>query len=329
MTSVTDDRKFPRVAPFEGTSECEFRGIKSCAAAVAAVLVAAAVVGVLLLGSPGGTYQVKARFQNAAQLVKGNLVQTGGAPIGTVEDIDLTDRGEAEVSLAETIRIFPTFLDESKLTVERLETFSRDTRPLIRDLRPVARDLQPTLRDVRVLGARLAPLLPRPRPAHHRRQAGAARSERDLPRAAPDAGRADPVPQPDQPDPAVPRAVAVPGLGLLHQRGRGTGRHDGVADRRPRPLPAPVRAHRHRERGHLQRTDQDQPRQRLPGPQAWFGPKGGIFKIFGNHDCKPSGGEREPAGSDPGCYVAGKFEFGGRPQGQFPQVEATDYGTGK
>jgi phospholipid/cholesterol/gamma-HCH transport system substrate-binding protein len=69
------------------------------AAAVAAVLVAAAVVGVLLLGSPGGTYRVKARFQNAAQLVKGNLVQTGGAPVGTVDDIDLTDRGEAEVTL--------------------------------------------------------------------------------------------------------------------------------------------------------------------------------------------------------------------------------------
>ena len=60
------------------------------AAALAAVLVVAIVVAVLLLRSPGGDYKVKARFQNAAQLVKGNLVQTGGAPIGTVENIDLT-----------------------------------------------------------------------------------------------------------------------------------------------------------------------------------------------------------------------------------------------
>ena len=52
-------------------------------------------------------------------------------------------------SLRETFRIFPTFLDESKATMARLETFSRDTRPLIRELRPVARDLRPTLRDVR------------------------------------------------------------------------------------------------------------------------------------------------------------------------------------
>src|ERR687895_2613871 len=54
-------------------------------------------------------------------------------------------------ALAETIRIFPTFLDESKLTVERVQRFSVDTRPLIQDLRPVARELQPTLRDVRAL----------------------------------------------------------------------------------------------------------------------------------------------------------------------------------
>ena len=52
------------------------------AAALAAVLVVAIVVAVLLLRSPGGDYTVKARFQNAAQLVKGNVVQTGGEPIG-------------------------------------------------------------------------------------------------------------------------------------------------------------------------------------------------------------------------------------------------------
>lgn len=59
-----------------------------------------------------------------------------------------TSRNDA---LAESIRIFPTFLDESKATFARLETFSADTRPLVQDLRPVARDLKPTLADVRVL----------------------------------------------------------------------------------------------------------------------------------------------------------------------------------
>jgi phospholipid/cholesterol/gamma-HCH transport system substrate-binding protein len=69
------------------------------AAALAAVLVVAVVVAVLLLSGPGGGYTVKARFQNAAQLVKGNLVQTGGASVGKVTDIDLTADGQAEVTM--------------------------------------------------------------------------------------------------------------------------------------------------------------------------------------------------------------------------------------
>jgi phospholipid/cholesterol/gamma-HCH transport system substrate-binding protein len=54
-------------------------------------------------------------------------------------------------ALAETFRIFPTFLDESKLTFQRLETFSKATDPLVQDLRPAMRDAVPTLRDVRAL----------------------------------------------------------------------------------------------------------------------------------------------------------------------------------
>lgn len=60
-------------------------------------------------------------------------------------------------ALAETFRIFPTFLDESKATMARLQRFSNDTHPLVTDLKPVARDLGPTARD---LGA-LAPHLER------------------------------------------------------------------------------------------------------------------------------------------------------------------------
>ena len=59
--------------------------------------------------------------------------------------------------LAETIRIFPTFLDESKATVERVQEFSTETRPVIQDLKAPADDLAPT---VRALGD-LAPDLER------------------------------------------------------------------------------------------------------------------------------------------------------------------------
>ena len=51
-------------------------------------------------------------------------------------------------ALAQTFEIFPTFLDESKLTLSRLQGFANDTRPLIQDLRPVADDLGPTVRDL-------------------------------------------------------------------------------------------------------------------------------------------------------------------------------------
>ena len=55
---------------------------------------------------------------------------------------ELSERRDA---LADSIRILPTFLQESKLTLARLRTFSVNTEPLIRDLDPVLDDLQPTL----------------------------------------------------------------------------------------------------------------------------------------------------------------------------------------
>jgi phospholipid/cholesterol/gamma-HCH transport system substrate-binding protein len=44
-------------------------------------------------------YTVKATFQTAGQLVKGNEVQVGGKPIGKITSIDLTDDGQAEVEM--------------------------------------------------------------------------------------------------------------------------------------------------------------------------------------------------------------------------------------
>ena len=62
----------------------------------------------------------------------------------------LASRNDA---LAETISVFPTFLDESRQTFDRLREFAIDTRPLVRELQPVALQLRPTLRDL----GRLAP----------------------------------------------------------------------------------------------------------------------------------------------------------------------------
>jgi phospholipid/cholesterol/gamma-HCH transport system substrate-binding protein len=54
-------------------------------------------------------------------------------------------------ALSDTFKIFPTFENESRLTLDRLKSFAEDARPVFHDLRPVARNLSPTLRDVRHL----------------------------------------------------------------------------------------------------------------------------------------------------------------------------------
>jgi phospholipid/cholesterol/gamma-HCH transport system substrate-binding protein len=79
--------------------------------------------------------------QNEQQLH--NLVVSG-------EDVFGATASQAD-ALADTFKVFPTFLDESKKTFARLQTFSKKTNPLITDLREPGRQLQPTLHDVKAL----------------------------------------------------------------------------------------------------------------------------------------------------------------------------------
>ena len=67
-------------------------------AAVGAVVAAIVIVAILLFAGGGG-YKVKARFENASQLVSGNLVEIGGTKAGTVGNIKITDDGQAEIEL--------------------------------------------------------------------------------------------------------------------------------------------------------------------------------------------------------------------------------------
>jgi phospholipid/cholesterol/gamma-HCH transport system substrate-binding protein len=66
------------------------------AVAVGAVI-AAIVLAALLLFGGDGDYTVEAEFQNAGQLVEGNGVRVAGATVGTVEDVDVTDNGQAVI----------------------------------------------------------------------------------------------------------------------------------------------------------------------------------------------------------------------------------------
>jgi phospholipid/cholesterol/gamma-HCH transport system substrate-binding protein len=54
----------------------------------------------LLLLRGGDSYEVTAEFENAAQLVKGNLVEVAGVKAGTIKDISLGPHGSAEVKMS-------------------------------------------------------------------------------------------------------------------------------------------------------------------------------------------------------------------------------------
>jgi phospholipid/cholesterol/gamma-HCH transport system substrate-binding protein len=65
---------------------------------LAAVAVAAVILLVLLLG--GSSYTVQARFVSASQIVEGNAVKVSGATVGSIEKIELTEDGQAQITLA-------------------------------------------------------------------------------------------------------------------------------------------------------------------------------------------------------------------------------------
>jgi phospholipid/cholesterol/gamma-HCH transport system substrate-binding protein len=69
-------------------------------AAVGALIAALVLVSLIFFGAGAGGYKVKARFLNAGQLVKGNPVQVGGVPVGSVKGIKITSDGHAEIELS-------------------------------------------------------------------------------------------------------------------------------------------------------------------------------------------------------------------------------------
>jgi phospholipid/cholesterol/gamma-HCH transport system substrate-binding protein len=56
-----------------------------------------------------------------------------------------------DAEFADTFRVLPTFLRESRATTQRLTRFADNTNPLIDQLRPAARELSPTLVDLDAL----------------------------------------------------------------------------------------------------------------------------------------------------------------------------------
>ena len=229
-------------------------------------------------------------------------------------------------ALAESIAIFPTFLDESKATLARLQTFSIDTRPLVQDLRPVARELRPTLADVRALAPDLERFFRDLDPLISASKEGLPAAREVLRGATPLLDQMHPFlgqlnPMLQFLELSQHQVSDFFGFGAAALADTTTSPSGGVGHylRQFGPTGAesaaiyPERIESNRGNTYV-------------NPGGLFGPKGGDFMVSASSDCENAGGEQRPSGDEPGCHEALPMHFGGRLQGKFPHVEATDYG---
>jgi virulence factor Mce-like protein len=242
-------------------------------------------------------------------------------------------------ALAETIRIFPTFLDESKLTVERVQRFARDTDPLITDLRPVARELQPTLRDVRGLAPylerffdRLGPVITASKkgmPATREVLEGA---EPLLAEAGPFLGQFNPILEYFEASQWQVADFLNFGAAALAATTESPGGGMGHYLRQFGPLGAESAA-MYQERLSSNRGNTYIQPITLAASTADRGRTYNKYKVTPMFDCRNSGVKPAPnAQREPGCVVQNenefdtqKFSIKNRVQGKFPHLEAADY----
>ena len=81
-------------------------------------MVALVAVAVIVLRS-GSSYQIKAIFQNASQIVTGDTVDVAGNPIGSVSDIALTPNGQAQLTLTINNSTFEPLREGTEATVRQ------------------------------------------------------------------------------------------------------------------------------------------------------------------------------------------------------------------
>lgn len=78
------------------------------------------------------------------------LSERQGQLRGLIQNSDrvFTTTARRNRELQETFIALPTFLDQSRATLTRLQSFAANTDPLVQQLRPSARDLTPVVRDL-------------------------------------------------------------------------------------------------------------------------------------------------------------------------------------
>ncbi|MEN3285352.1 MAG: phospholipid/cholesterol/gamma-HCH transport system substrate-binding protein [Solirubrobacteraceae bacterium] len=233
-------------------------------------------------------------------------------------------------ALAEALRIFPTFLDESKLTFQRLERFSTDTDPLVQDLRPAAQDLTPTLRDLRALAPDLRTTFTNLDPLISASRTGMPALRDTLSQAKPLVGRLQPFLQELNPilqwleynQLTTADFISNGAATLADTTETATSQEMGHYLRQFGPI-GPESVAMYPTRPAASRGNA------YPRPDALTGEKRDRYMIFGNFDCNNAGGQRMTAVPDtsdaPSCFVQDPPAWPPGNTRPYPHIDAADY----
>jgi phospholipid/cholesterol/gamma-HCH transport system substrate-binding protein len=231
----------------------------------------------------------------------------------------LADRREA---LAQSIQIFPTFLDESRRTLTRVERFAHDTDPLVRDLDPVLDDAQPTLRSLGQLGPDAQRLFDDIPALVRAGNTGLPALSRVLRGLAPTLAETGPFLQQLNPvleflelyQTTVSNFIEIgaSATGIKVAKPAGQDQTNGHA------LPQLI-VLGSQSTPAARRTDDNRGNTYFAPDGLTFKQKAADFLSPPSYDCNHVGGERRPGERGPGCHVQGPIEFEGKTQ-KFPQV---------
>ncbi len=256
-----------------------------------------------LVHNAGRTFEQITRDEAALS----TLVQSNGELFG-----ELAERRDA---LADSIRILPTFLDETEATLAKLRTFSLNTDPLLVDLDPVLDDLQPTVGSLGELAPDLENLFDNVDPLIDAGDEGLPALSRTLRGLDPALASTGELLRQVNPllrflelnQVKLADFITIPGAAVAGKRATVAGSKSNghvlpqVIVLGEQSLPALTRAPDNRGNSYLSPNSR-------PDPDR---------KVLPSFDCR-NGGEKGPT-STPGCKVQGPVPFGNLEQ-YYPQV---------
>jgi virulence factor Mce-like protein len=261
----------------------------------------------------------------------GALSADGNALRRVVTGLNTTFSATArqDAALARSFRRFPGFLVQSRRTLSRLHGFADDADPLVVKLRPALEQLPDTVHQARLLAPDLRRLFTGLGPAFTAARTGLPATAEVLEGVRPVFGEIGPFLGELNP---VLRWIEQNQGGVTDFLSAGI---NALGSTAPAPGTPDTKGH------YLRQVDPGGAEavavwpQRLPtnrgdayNNELDNGPLwqlNGIAPVF---DCRNAGGPR-PAGPDaPACYVQPKRTLSGKPQGQFPHIDATDYAKG-